>query len=201
MSTTVSRRMLPRRSSMTRRILRHYRLASPAARYWGPEWYPAARMTCHAMARAYGLRPETVAGILAALSPRIRWETNLSAAWALLAGERIRGPYKRSIRRAEHILVTDDAGCDPLDMLSGPKVRAFYAAIMDIPGPAVIDSWALRAATGLAWADAPSPTAYDPVARAYASAARILGQPVHAVQATVWLAVRGEVRIIGGMPA
>ena len=144
------------------------------------------------MAQSFQVSLETVAGIMAALSPRRRWSDNVTATYRVLAGERV-GGLSDGIGKAYAILATDgQGGYGPLDILSGPKVRAFYRAIVGDPtGDAVIDVWAVRACTR-GRHDSVAPQWYARASAAYHSAARILGVDVHTVQATVWTVYRGS---------
>lgn len=115
-------------------------------------WYADARRFCVGIGRPHGLTVETVAGAVAALSPQVSWREQVSYAPAILDAwaqgltfRRFPGPgYNANKRKAARIL----AGGAPLDVLGGPKVRAFYRAITSAgadPEAVCIDrhAWAL----------------------------------------------------------
>jgi hypothetical protein len=170
-------------------VLAAHQLTDAATRAQGAAWYLVAYDEASRMAIANGLSLRCAIGIIAALSPRARWARNISAAHALAAGLPVTGMLRRSVTQARAIL----AGADPLDVLGGPKVRAFYVAILSrgTAGIAVVDAHAVRVATRGAY-DAVAPCRYADVATAYAIVADTLQLPVHTVQATTWIAVRGS---------
>lgn len=94
-------------------------------------WYCGALRFCAALGRVFDFPAETVAGALAALSPKVGWE--VQCAWAPVVleayrkGDSMPGPgYNLNKAKAYRIL----DGAAPLDVLGGPKVRAFYAGIV-----------------------------------------------------------------------
>lgn len=76
-----------------------------------------------------------------------------------------------------------------MSVLSGPKVRAFYRALMGDRDAAVVDVWVARAA---GWTRELKQRGYDVVARALVAAARLARVSVARFQAVVWVAVRGR---------
>jgi hypothetical protein len=172
-------------SAMVRRLLDHWSQADRDAHTQGRQWYAVARRTCGVMARERGVSLATACGVVAALSPRLQWGPNLRAARAVLAGERPTGVFRASLERARRIY----QGARPLAVLSGPKVRAFYRALMGDATAAVVDVWVARAA---GWVRELKEAAYAKVAAALATAARAVGVPVAWFQAVVWVAVRGR---------
>lgn len=90
----------------------------------GLTWYDSARDFASA------LTPDNVAmgaGIIAALSPMTSWPENVKKATMLVETGDTYG-LSRNVDKAKAIL----SGLPPLDVLSGPKVRAFYMNIMGI---------------------------------------------------------------------
>jgi hypothetical protein len=122
-----ARRPLPRLSDMSARILRVYRSADAQQVAAGLAWYPAAREIAGEIARDAGIPVETAAGILAALSPQTSWGQNVDWARELAAGSPVSRGLGMSQARGMAILAGDR---DPLDILGGRKVRAFYACIV-----------------------------------------------------------------------
>lgn len=155
-------------------------------------WYPSAHLVARDQANEYGLTIETTSGILAALSPRLGWGPNVMLAERLLAtgGTLDRGGLGRSLRQARAI----HGGGAPLDVLGGPKTRAFYSAILtagESPDP-VIDRHAWDMLVGKRLASPPTAKQYRMGAEMLSRAARILEVPVSQVQAVTWLAWRSR---------
>lgn len=171
---------------MVRRLLRQWEGADAQARQEGLAWYPAARREIVRMAADAGVAPATAVGVVAALSPRLQWVSNLRAAREALAGRKPSGVFTTSYNKAKAILL----GCKgPLAYLSGPKVRAFYRALMGDLRAVVVDVWVARAA---GWVRGLKVSGYQQVADALATAAAWVGVPVAQFQAVVWVAVRGR---------
>jgi hypothetical protein len=149
----------------------------------GRAWYPRTLALAAEMARETGRTVECAAGVIAAMSPRLQWHLNVQYAWDILRGGSGSG-LTRSLANAHRIV----QGAHPLDVLNGPKTRAFYGAIMGTGHTATVDAWAVQGATERAYG-AVAPARYDDVAAAYATAAERCGENVHAMQAIVWVAV------------
>ena len=194
------------RSAWTRRIVATYRRATPADVVDGRTWYARARALAAELDPA---DPRRAAGVIAALSPRLTWSGNVSAArraYALKANPLVSEhafvvgtpTLKANALKAWRIL----SGADPLDVLGGLKVRAFYACIIDEHTDAVcVDMHAHDIAVGRVTDDATRGMlarvgVYGQVADAYRSAARILSAelgeeiPPHVVQAVTWVTWR-----------
>lgn len=171
---------------MLRRLSETYAAAPPEVRKAGRDWYRDAEAEVVAMAARYGLPPHAVAGVIAALSPQTRWRFNLDNAEAILERRPLpHATYTINERKASEIA----NGSNPLDVLGGPKVRAFFANLLGIEEAVTVDVWAQRAAYGR---DLPAPKSarYGRVAKAYQAAAKRAGIPPRDFQATVWLSVR-----------
>jgi hypothetical protein len=140
--------VLPRISDMSRRILRVYRSATPAQIENGLNWYPAARDIAGDIAHDARIPLETAAGILAALSPQTSWGQNVDWARELAAGSPISRGLPMSQARGMAILAQDR---EPLEILGGIKVRAFYACIVTAGATdaVCVDRHAYDIATGL----------------------------------------------------
>jgi hypothetical protein len=175
-------------------ILAAYRAATPADLAQGLEWYgEAARIAGELAAGRYSAR--TVAGVIAAMSPMMTWRSNLDVAGRLIAlhaGGRKRAPAKgyglgANVRKAWAIL----CGADPAEVLTGPKVRAFFANIAGDPAAVTVDRWAVR----IALADPAHPgtvtaKGYRILADAYRAAAATAGVSPRELQAATWTAYR-----------
>lgn len=174
----------------TRNILRTYRSAPEWAVASGEAWYAEARRWCE----RWNCGVSTAAGIVAALSPRASWASNLAMAEYAISGKP-RG-LSRAVSQCQRIL----AGEDPLDVLTGPKIRAFYRAILGDPNAVVIDRWATRIALGKGLSERKvkillkSKERRDNLVQSYINAARKTG--IHSpaqVQAITWVSFRGRV--------
>ena len=71
-------------SHNAREIVARFTLATSQEVQLGCDWYPSALKIAIRIATKYGLRVETVAGVIAALSPSNKWERNIYDAEALI---------------------------------------------------------------------------------------------------------------------
>ncbi len=170
-------------------IQAHYDAATPAQITQGWKWYSDARCAASQM---HDHLP-TAVGVIAALSPRVRWEHNLKLADELIKTGYVRGVLSRNVYKARLILECKSASgpCGaPVEHLSGPKVTAFYYAILDPFGNTdpVVDSHILRAAYGQT--TRPTTRTIRVVQDEIRNLAEAEGIPIHVAQATVWLKVR-----------
>lgn len=166
-----------------RRLVRAFEQADPAN--GGASWYRESRRAARRIARESGVSLSVAAGTIAALSPRMRWRENVLAAAAACEGREY-GALGTSKRAASRII----AGEDPLDVLNGPKTRAFYQAIMGDEDAAVVDVWMLRA-MGHDPNKSPTRKRYEELAGAIRTAAMVVGIGTATFQAIVWTHVRG----------
>lgn len=174
---------------MRRRILAAYGEATAADQAAGLEWY---RRAYDAAATILPDDPTRAAGVIAALSPRCQWRTNVVWAAAVIeAAERGDATppnvHTRAMRAQAWRIANGEAA---LDVLGGPKVRAFFANITGDLDSVTVDVWAARAATGRTLPAVQGRT-YALIARAYREAAALLEIPARDVQAAVWVHVRG----------
>ena len=177
---------------MVARILNAYDRASASDMADGERWYETARITADALAAGTGLTTEQAAGVIAALSPRVRWETNVKAAAMIIAAARrtsvrpyVAG-YSANIEKAWKIA----NGGDPEKILGGPKVTSFFANICGDEESVTCDVWAARAAEGVSNKYAPSGKRYTLLANAYRMAASARDVSPMIMQATVWVFTR-----------
>jgi len=181
-----------------RNITRVYRASTPDDRVEGRRWYATARQLAESLDPE---NPVRAAAVIAVLSPQLSWRRNVVEAQNAYAGRPIR-TLGRSADKARRIL----AGEDPEDVVSGPKVRAFWRTIVDPADPraVVIDRHAIDIAAGRILGDRVRGNylaragAYDTVCDSYRRAARILSREDNsdispaAVQATTWVYWRRE---------
>lgn len=175
----------------TRNITKAFRQSTAQDRADGMAWYETAR----AFAASLDTDVSRAAGIIAALSPCNAWPQNRIAAANFYNGRRDIHTTD-NVKKCERIL----SGEDPLDVLGGAKVRAFYLNIMglDSDEAVTIDRHAIMVCEGRIIRDAEL-KAYFGVKRnrqyveEYKRAAKILsretGQTLTpaAVQAIVWV--------------
>lgn len=125
----------------TRNVTKAFRLASPADIADGMSWYDYARD----YAASLDSNVERAAGVIAALSPQQSWPVNKRMAAEFYDGRR-NVHTAPNVSKAERIL----QGEPPLDILGGPKVRAFYTNIMgmDTHEAVTIDRHAIMVCEG-----------------------------------------------------
>lgn len=196
--------------------------ADAGCRDQGRDWYPSTNRLVQALAITADVDPSVVAGIMAVLSPRSAWGTNVmnTAATLVEAGHltadqavdildahgysprdgvwRMDGPrgLGRSVAKAMAIAESEN----PAAHVTGQKVLSFYGNIAD---PAhsddvTIDAWAAGVAIGrrLSNAEMSGLTAkqYARIAEQYRIVAAELGMVPSELQATCWCEIRGRAR-------
>lgn len=181
-------------------VLAVYNGASANAIREGLSWYLDAHNVSRILANEYGVTVAQAAGIIAALSPMNGWENNKNKARQLLAqgnGEGC-GLY-RNVEKAMRIY----DGEDPLTVLGGDKVRAFYATILDPFGDIdpVIDRHAFDIAVGERTDEKrrgilSRKGVYHQFAQVYREAAKVAGIGAAQMQAVTWVAWREALGII-----
>lgn len=183
--------------------------ATDLERINGEQWYLVANQAATVLADRYGTTASTAAGVIAALSPNNRWGKNLDNADALMRAYQLGGidaanlvkvaTYNNNKIKALKIL---DSG-EPLDILGGLKVRAFYNCILG--GDSVcIDGHAYAIWAGLYIPTTKTPKitlkAYQLISADYRLAADKINLILNAnysaaaVQAITWLAWRRMIK-------
>lgn len=119
-------------------------LASVAEQVEGLNWYKNALEVAEQLGESYDLGGRLKAiGVLAALSPRNRWERNIQDAEQLIDAYTTGGPQEAALikvctfgankKKAISILELRHASeTDILAILSGPKVQEFYRCIFGL---------------------------------------------------------------------
>jgi hypothetical protein len=197
-------------TAMVRRITRAFRQASAADRAAGLGWYAEAARVAAVIDPA---DPARAAGVIAALSPRCQWSTNVVFAERVIAaanaGRACPDVAMRANQRTAWLIATGTAPLDALGtvarsgrVVSGHKVRSFYANIMGDTHAVTVDMWAYAVATGR-WRTHPrtgefipadaimTAREYESIAAAYRRAAVILDVTPRECQAACWVAARG----------
>jgi hypothetical protein len=202
------------RTPMVRNVTRVFREASPDQREAGREWYGRATRLAAELAtslptdhRHYG-DTDRAAAVIAVLSPRLNWRENVAMArqayamthgpWAFLVSTYTNAlPTLRiNARKAGRLLATDE---DTTDIVSGPKVTAFWRTIADPTNPwaVVVDRHAYDVSVGRVTDNDERMAGlrgkrYDAVCDVYRRAAVILSRETGEtitpaiVQATTW---------------
>lgn len=192
-------------------ILATFFLANSAEIAKGARWYTDALQFCATVAQSTGLSVGTVAGVVAALSPNNRWPRNQTdaerlcrtfAAGTLSDAEQIRvSTFHGNKQKALAIL----AGAQPLDVLGGLKVRAFYSCIMSEDAVCIDGhAYAIWLGSYVPTTKTPSisPKLYQSISDDYRQAAVTINgvtgdnytaAQVQAVTWTVWQRIRREV--------
>lgn len=116
----------------------------------GNTWYEQAYKVCQRIALEYQLNAETVAAVVAALSPNNKWERNLKDAENVVAAFMLGSvddamnvkvcTYKKNLAKAVDIL--NATHCDHESILKGPKVIEFYHSILGSQDDVCIDGHA-----------------------------------------------------------
>lgn len=185
-------------------ILAVYNMATADDMREGLAWYNTAHMWCVVSAGSH--RPHLIrrnAGIVAALSPMNAWGNNKRKAAQLISkrGRVVVAKGKPNgiglgANVAKAIAIYN--GADPLDVLGGDKVRAFYQTILDPQSQdvdPVIDRHAFDIAVGERTDDKrrgilSRKGVYQDFANAYREAAKVAGIGSAQMQAVTWIAWR-----------
>lgn len=164
--------------------------ATESERIQGADWYPAVRRIVSEWSATYGHSRETVACVIAALSPQVDWPRNLIMADDVLADRplSIRG-LETNTRKAYQLARSAGTVEDMLSLFPyGPKVNSFAANLAGDDTVITIDTHAVQAAMndptlvkGIKWAP------YTAIATAYATVATELAIPWPTFQATIWI--------------
>jgi hypothetical protein len=194
-------------------ILATFFNATPAELADGATWYQRANQAAAIIASRYGLSADTVAGVIAALSPNNRWERNVSDADQLCraftlgghtAADKVKvSTYGANKLKALRIL----AGESPLEVLGGLKVMAFYGCIIGDDSAVCLDghAYAIWAGERIPTTQTPKIGAklYDSISADYIRAADTIngimgtGYSAAQIQAIVWLTYRRLVADLG----
>lgn len=154
----------------------------------GMAWYDDANRL------ALELSPNDVwrgAGVIAAFSPRVKWEQNIVLARRAFKDGIASGHTTAMCAIANRIL----NGEHPLDVMKGEKTRAFTAAIADPANStiATIDRHAYNIATGENVSEPKiGKRLYRELAAAYSTAADYVGIGTAQIQAITWVKYRND---------
>lgn len=174
-------------SSAETTLVSLYEKASPCVRRRGRAWYPETNRQLREIAERNNCPLSHAVAVFTIVSPAAQLVTALRWTEEILAGERIGGRYPNA--QAPRIEAATSTRY-PVTRITGPKVNAFYRAIMGDTEALVLDRWAIRAAG--------HSKLYSEVPRwlrreldgAYRTAAAACGETVRAFQAIVWIVCR-----------
>jgi hypothetical protein len=155
----------------------------------GMVWYSNARRFCLELSIDYNIELFKVVGVLAALSPRNKWERNLIDCENILKYEALAtvATFNPNKFKAIDIL---SATCDKevIKILNGMKVTSFFKNIYYVNDFAVtVDMWAMRV---VGFEGNLTPKRYMIIEAAYIEAAKHYGIQPKEVQAISWVAFR-----------
>ena len=182
-----------------------YQLATATERADGQAWYPVAHCVALELAEAYKITECQAIGVIAALSPRNRWERNVHDAEALISAYVAAGPAQAALTKvctftsnkvkAIKILEAADPTSDEVRaILSGPKLKEFYSCILGNRSEVCVDGHAFciwnGGRTGLKDVPAIGVKLRREIKADYQEAAEALGISASACQAITWCAWR-----------
>jgi len=187
-------------------IISVFNLATETDRNEGSKWYGSALTFAYDLHKAYGVPIHSVVGVIAALSPRNRWERNKQDAESMIKVFSAGGDFADLMelkvctfssgkKKAAKILTENASGIDAiLAILKGPKLQEFFSCIVSINDEVCIDGHAYSIWIGdrVALADVPSigVKLRRTIKEDYREAARTLGVKPHVVQAVTWVCWR-----------
>jgi len=181
-----------------------YQLATLTEKQDGITWYPSAKAIAVKLAERYSIPAAQAVGVIAALSPRNRWERNVEDAESLIAAFQAGGAEQAMLtkvctfgsNKAKAVKILE-SGLETLptalDVLSGPKLREFASCIAGLP-EVCIDGhafciWAANR-TGLKDVPAIGVKLRREIKADYQAAADELGITPSACQAITWVTWR-----------
>lgn len=171
------------------RIVDTWKRATPADMDAGVGWYGDGEALVDELSATHNVSRETVAAVIAHLSPRTTWKRNTEGARALLADGVAPGCLGANADRALSAVESDD----PMGTLNGPKTSRFARNLLGDREAVTVDVWALRVALGDR-DDAEDILRragfYLAIEHAYRVAARRIGTDPVTVQATTWIVAR-----------
>jgi hypothetical protein len=176
---------------MGRALRDSYLRTNLSQRIEGIFWYRNVHIMTVKLAKRYNRPLFQVAGIVAALSPRNKFERNMADAESILRDgpAAVVATFGANKRKALCILAAVEYG-DVMDILKGNKVRAFYSNIFH-PGndkEVTIDVWMKR----LMGVDGSlSDQKYKDMAFAVRTIAQQLRLSPKGLQAVTWIEARG----------
>lgn len=181
-----------------------YQLANTLDRADGMAWYARANEIAVQFAHRYEINLAQSAGVIAALSPRNRWERNVADAENLIRVWSIDPASVDSVKvctfshnKAKAIrILNETAQCDAdvPAILSGPKMQEFFLCIMGDPEEVCIDghAYSIWAGDRITLQNVPSigKKLRQQIKQDYRRAAQDAGITAYEMQAVTWCAWR-----------
>jgi hypothetical protein len=186
-------------------ILAVYQLANTADRFNGMAWYARAKELAVELCRQYPVSLYQAAGVIAALSPRNKWERNVADAENLIRVFCIDPESVDSVKvctfgsnKAKAIAILNlpkgSDGHDVRAILSGPKLVEFFNCIMAEGDDVCIDghAYSIWAGDRITLANVPSigKKLRATIKADYVAAAKEAGITAYEMQAVTWCAWR-----------
>jgi hypothetical protein len=147
------------------------------------KWYVDAERIAEKVAENLNTTLEVGATVVSAFSPRERWSVNVARAIAWSLGQEVTC-LKNNLVMANNALTMG------FSALKGLKTNSFAKAIAGDEQAVVIDVWMLRA-VGIE-KKTPSQSQYNELAEAVKKTAFDFGMTPRAMQALIWIVVRGS---------
>ena len=187
-------------------IISVFNLATETDKSEGFGWYGRALNFACDLHKAYEVPVPSIVGVIAALSPRNRWERNKQDAESMIKVFSAGGDFADLMElkvctfpsgktKAAKILTENVSDSDAiLSILKGPKLQEFFCCIVSMNDEVCIDGHAYSIWLGdrVALADVPSigVKLRRTIKEDYRQAARTLGVKPHVVQAVTWVCWR-----------
>ena len=163
---------------------KQHALYTAAVRQQGCTWYDEANAYAEQLAATYRVSLEVACAVISAFSPRTPWKRNKKLAALFLEGNPTPG-LQRNREAAEKATVM------AFDALTGQKTNAFARNIYGDDSVVTLDVWMARAA-GLDPDKKITPKKYRELSRAVINLARRHKVSPPAMQAIIWIVVRGS---------
>lgn len=187
------------RESHISSLLSWYSRAPEDVKDEGRGWYDAQRELIRELSRTHGIEIETIAAVVAALSPMTRWTQNVAGTIRLIRAFE-KGPYAEPPRNATLFYKNTQKawtilhGAEPrLAFVNSPKVEAFWRNLMGDENAVTVDTWMLRAmGEGERFVNGLKPKPYRDLADDIREAAHRVSETPAAFQAIVWVQIRRE---------
>lgn len=175
---------LPDADTLREHFIAIYCDTSESERAEGRNWYPQAARMIRRMAKDSGLTPMRAAGIFSVYSTNNTWKGNVTMATNACAGD-ARG-MRAVLAKVERI----QAGERVHDVVKTSKLRNFSRNLAGDYNAVTVDRWMARAAGDFSGVQ-PEGERYAHIAQAIREAAEDMHETPAAMQAILWVAVRG----------
>lgn len=184
-------------------IIAVYNLATITDKNQGLNWYSRALDFADNLGEVYNINYATIVGVIAALSPRNRWERNMQDAETMVKAAANGGTFddlmnlkvctfKSGKSKAARILTDKITNKNELlDILNGPKLQEFFNCILGDSDDVCIDGHAYSVWLGdrITLANVPSigKKLRQTIKADYKKAAAIIGIEPYELQAITWV--------------